>query len=84
MTAPWADLNRGFAVLRDSHVGIFKEFDDERRHPSRMADKQDRSARPVQRHVEKTALLGARERFGCGHGQVEHGVVGDCALLIAA
>jgi len=40
---------------------IFKEFDDERRDPLRVADKQDRSACPGQRHVEKTAFLGVRE-----------------------
>jgi hypothetical protein len=60
LTAPWAGDDERFADLGDSHVRIFKELDDERRHPSRMADEQDSSASPGQRHVEKTALLGAR------------------------
>ena len=79
LTTPWADLNRGVTVAGDGHVGVFEEFDDERGHLSRVGDKHDRPACPGQRHVEKAAFLGVREGFGRGHGQVEHGVVGDCA-----
>jgi hypothetical protein len=73
LTAPWADLNWGIAVACDGHVGVFEEFDDEWGHPLRVGDERDRSACPGQGHVEKTAFLGVRERFGCGHGQVEDG-----------
>src|ERR1019366_10628640 len=66
LTAPWADLSRGVTVACDGHVGVFEEFDDERGHPSRGGDKQDRSACPGHLRVEKTAFLCVRERFGRG------------------
>ena len=75
----WADLDGDVAIPSDDHVGVIEEFDYEWGHPLRVADKQNGSACPGQGHVEKTAFLGTREGFRRGHGQVEHGVVGDCA-----
>jgi len=74
LTTRWADLSRGVTVACDGHVGVFKEFDDEPGHPSRVGDKQDRPACPGQRHVEKTAFLGVREVSGAGMAVVRGGI----------